>query len=66
MATTSSTGVKLPTVKVAQRFDVVPRSIERWAADAKLAFPKPLIIRKRKYWELSELETWERSRAARS
>jgi len=55
--------VKLPTAKVARRYAVVPRSIERWTVDPESDFPKPIYIRGRKYWALSELEAWERKRA---
>jgi hypothetical protein len=51
---------KLPTKKVAERYSVTVRSIERWGADEKLGFPKPLKIHMRKYWSLAELEKWER------
>jgi hypothetical protein len=58
------TGLKLPTVKVAQRYGVTTRSIERWEEDQELRFPRPLVINRRKYWALVDLETWERRRAA--
>jgi hypothetical protein len=51
---------KLPTKKVAERYSVTPRSIERWEADERLGFPKPLKIHMRKYWSLNDLEKWER------
>jgi predicted DNA-binding transcriptional regulator AlpA len=51
---------KLPTRKVAQRYGVSVRSIERWEADEKLAFPTPIKIHMRKYWSLNDLEKWER------
>ena len=56
--------VRLPTVQVAKRFNVVVRTIERWLQDSNLNFPKPLVVNKRKYWRLEELERWERSRAS--
>ena len=56
--------VKLPTTKVARRYGVTPRSIERWEADEQLGFPKALRINTRKYWSLGDLEIWERQRAA--
>jgi hypothetical protein len=51
---------KLPTRKVAQRYAVTPRSIERWEANEKLAFPKAIKINNRKYWSVRDLEQWER------
>jgi hypothetical protein len=57
-------GIRLPTTRVAKRYDVVPRTVERWAENPALNFPKPLIVNGRKYWLLEELEAWERNRAA--
>jgi hypothetical protein len=56
--------VRLPTSRVAERFNVVPRTVERWQLDPRLGFPRPLIINRRKYWPLSSIEAWERQRAA--
>jgi hypothetical protein len=56
--------VHLPTSKVAERYGVVTRTIERWADNPDLNFPEPMRAHKRKYWRLAELEAWERSRAA--
>ena len=41
------------------RYDVVDRTIDRWLADPKLNFPKPLKINARRYWRLSEVLAWE-------
>lgn len=57
-------GVRLPSGLVAKRYGRDRRTIERWERDDKLAFPRPLIINRRKYWLLTELEAWERARAA--
>jgi hypothetical protein len=61
---TSSTDVRLRTVQLAQRFNVVCRTIERWEQNPELNFPKPLLINGRKYWRLEDVERWERARAA--
>jgi hypothetical protein len=61
---TYSPEFRLPTVQVAKRYNVVVRTIERWERDPNLSFPKPLVVNKRKYWRLEELERWERSRAS--
>ena len=58
------TGRRLPTRSVAERYSVSTRTVERWAADPRLRFPKPLIIRRLKYWLEAELTQWERDRAA--
>jgi len=53
----------LPARKVRQRYDVSAMSIHRWLHDAKLNFPRPIYIGKLRYWRLSDLCEWERSRA---
>jgi hypothetical protein len=66
VATEASNGKCLPTVKVAERYGRTPRTIERWLDDEKLNFPQPVYINRFKYWNLDELETWERKQAATS
>jgi lipopolysaccharide export system protein LptC len=57
--------VHLSTPRVAARYDVSTRTIERWEEDEDLEFPEPdLRIYKRKYWKVKTLERWERARAA--
>jgi hypothetical protein len=63
---TESTGHRIPTRNVAQRYGVSTRSVERWAADSRLKFPKPLVINRLKYWLEDDLVEWERNRAAAS
>ena len=66
MAKAEITGQKLPTQKVADRYGVSRRSVERWEDDPDLGFPQAMIINRRKYFDLAELEQWERRRAGRS
>ena len=54
----------LPDPKVCQRYDVTPMTLWRWDNDPTIGFPKPIRINKRKYRDESDLEAWERSRAA--
>lgn len=54
----------LPDPRVAQRYNVNPRTLYRWDENPALGFPKPLVINRRKYRRLNELEIWERQRAA--
>jgi hypothetical protein len=53
---------KLSTAQVAKRYTRTRRTIERWERDPNLNFPKPLVIRGRKYRDEAELEAWERAR----
>jgi hypothetical protein len=63
---TESTGRRLPTRMVALRYGVTRRSIERWTADPRLGFPRPIVINRLKYWAEGDLVDWERNRAAAS
>ena len=54
----------LPTPSVCERYQVVSRTIERWLDDEALGFPRPLIINRRRYFRVAELEQWERAQAA--
>jgi predicted DNA-binding transcriptional regulator AlpA len=38
----------------------------RWERDEKLGFPRPTEINGRKYYDLAEVEAWERERALAS
>src|SRR6516165_8959538 len=55
---------RLPTGAVAARYGVTTRSVDRWWKDPDLNFPQPIIINERKYWAVTDLETWERGRVA--
>lgn len=46
---------------VSQRYGVTPRTIHRWIARDKLAFPRPIYINTRRYWFVAELAAWERA-----
>jgi predicted DNA-binding transcriptional regulator AlpA len=45
------------------RYSIVSRTISRWEHDKQLGFPKPLIIRGRRYWSEAALENWELKQA---
>jgi predicted DNA-binding transcriptional regulator AlpA len=50
--------------KLRARFgDISEMTLWRWEHDEKLAFPKALTINGRKYYDLTEIEAWERKRA---
>jgi hypothetical protein len=52
----------LPTREVCKRYDVVPKTIERWQADPVLNFPQPVVVNRRKYFSDAQLTAWERAR----
>ncbi len=49
--------------QVAQRYNVVLRSVDRWVHDPDLGFPKPIKIRDRNYYDEAELDAFDRRRA---
>ena len=38
----------------------------RWLSNPALGFPKPLVVNRRRYWPLADIETWERTQASQS
>jgi hypothetical protein len=59
---TSSAKVYLPSGKVAARYSRPGRTIDRWTRDPKLGFPKPIVIRGKRFWDEALLEQFERER----
>lgn len=53
----------LPARGVRARYSVSDMSLWRWLRDEALSFPRPLRINGRRFWRLSDLESWEKSRA---
>jgi predicted DNA-binding transcriptional regulator AlpA len=52
--------------QILDRYKISDMSLWRWLRDERLGFPKPTIIRRRRYWPLTDVEHWERSRAAQA
>ena len=51
--------------QICARFgDISDMTLWRWLQNDELAFPKPLVINRRRYWRLADIEAWERTRAA--
>jgi hypothetical protein len=63
---TSEQRTRLPSRLVWTRFGISERTLERWVADPLLKFPKPMLIRRRRYYFLDEIEEWERAEARRN
>jgi len=57
----SSAKVYLPSGKVAARYTRSGRTIDRWTRDPKLGFPKPIVIRGKRFWDEASLEQFERN-----
>ncbi len=59
-----SNGSLTPAREVWKRYSITSRTLSRWLERTELHFPKPLVVNGRRYWWLSELEAWERSRVS--
>jgi predicted DNA-binding transcriptional regulator AlpA len=44
------------------RYRISDRTLDRWLKNAKLAFPRPVVVNRRRYFDLSEIEAWEKIR----
>ncbi|TBB03881.1 DNA-binding protein [Rhizobium ruizarguesonis] len=62
MEASTNTAYLLPAKKVWQRYSISSRTIDRWLFQPALAFPRPIIINRRRYWNEHDLILWERSR----
>ena len=59
-------GKKLPSTGVCQRYGIHRRTFGYWMTNAEMAFPKPITINSKHYFDLAEIEAWERARATAS
>jgi hypothetical protein len=50
----------LPDPRVADRYRKTTRTIDNWARQPALGFPRAVRINGRKYRRIAELEAWER------
>jgi hypothetical protein len=53
----------LPARKTMQRYGIADRTLDRWIADPKLGFPRPVVINTKRYFRVRDLVVWERERA---
>ncbi len=66
IAATGSAERFLPARRVWERYGVTSMTLWRWLKDADLKFPQPMRIGRLRYWRLSDLVAWERSRSGKS
>jgi predicted DNA-binding transcriptional regulator AlpA len=52
-----------PTRKVMERYSCSDRTIDRWVADPDLNFPKPIYIKRRRFWFDEELDEFDAAQA---
>ena len=58
--------VYLNSKQVRQRYgDISDMSLWRWQHDDDLGFPAPLVIQRRRYWRLDDLDAFDEAQAAR-
>lgn len=63
MADTDEDEKFLPARLVLDRYSISEMSLWRWLHDPEMQFPEPVYLGRFRYWKLSDLLTWERSRA---
>ena len=56
----------LPAKCFRARYGITPMTEWRWLHNESLALPKPVLIQRRKYYDLAEIEAWERKRTSAS
>jgi predicted DNA-binding transcriptional regulator AlpA len=66
MTTTDPTDSYLTGPQVNERYSISAMTRWRWEKNPQLAFPAPLKINNRSYWQLASLQLWERNRASKT
>lgn len=61
---TSTTDNLIPAAKVCARYGRTDRTLDRWLKDESLNFPRPVVIRGRRYFKETEIVAWEKNQAA--
>jgi predicted DNA-binding transcriptional regulator AlpA len=54
----------LPARRTMERYGIADRTLDRWLADPKLEFPRPVVINTKRYFRVADLRAWELKRAA--
>jgi predicted DNA-binding transcriptional regulator AlpA len=57
-------GRKLQTRDLCARYGVSDRSIDRWLADERLNFPRPMRINGRRFWSEADVDAFDAVRKA--
>ena len=52
----------IPRACLSDRYGVNSSTVRRWERNTSLAFPKPIIINRRRYYDEDELCAWENAR----
>lgn len=58
-------GLYMTARSVRERYDnISDMTLFRWLRDARVAFPTPVYIGRRRFWAVESIIAWEKSRAA--
>ena len=52
----------IPNKQVAEILNVTTRTVFLWSIDAELNFPRPCLVKNRRYYSRAEIEAWRASR----
>ena len=64
-ASADATTTYLNAAQVRARYGgVSDMALWRWLQDQQLGFPKPFRVNRRRFWKVSDLADWERTRRA--
>jgi predicted DNA-binding transcriptional regulator AlpA len=63
--TANPANVRLPIGQVCRRYGITARTVSRWLDDEHLGFPRPFVIKRRRYWDEAMLATWDRQQVNR-
>ena len=56
--------IYLTSEQVRRRYHISDMSLWRWLHDQKLLFPRPIYIRRRRYWLADELDAFDAAQRA--
>lgn len=61
----TTTGTELIPSATVRQFcgGISDMTLWRWLSDPKMGFPKPIVIQRRRYWRLADIEAWIAERA---
>lgn len=63
MSQASNGQAYLTSIQVQDRYQISEITLHRWQKDARLSFPKPMVVNRRKFFRVDDLTAWERERA---
>lgn len=53
----------LTATQVKHRYKISEMTLWRWLRDEKMAFPRPMVVKRRKLFKEDDLTAWERKHA---